>query len=91
MTTTEAKPKMSTGKAVFTVVMLVFWVGLAIYFGIKAFSGMQEIAETPAEDAYYDAHGCYISDGGNMYTCPNGAPPQPDANPDYFAQWKESQ
>jgi hypothetical protein len=32
--------------------MFVFWVGLAIYFGIKAFSGMQEIAETPAEDAY---------------------------------------
>jgi hypothetical protein len=44
----------------------------------------QEIAETPAEDAYYEAHGCYVSDGGSMYTCPNGAPPDPDANPGGF-------
>jgi hypothetical protein len=26
--------------------------------------------------AYYEAHGCYISDGGDMYTCPNGLPPE---------------
>ena len=27
------------------------------------------------QDEKYLAHGCYISDGGSMYTCPNGLPP----------------
>jgi hypothetical protein len=28
-----------------------------------------------ATDAYYESYGCYISDGGSAYTCPNGLPP----------------
>jgi hypothetical protein len=54
----------------------------AVYFGIRAIGGLQEIAEQPTEDDYYEANGCYISDGGSMYTCPNGAPSDPDANPE---------
>jgi hypothetical protein len=82
---------MATGKAVISVIGFLLVVASAIYFGWRFIGSTDEILEQPDEDAYYASYGCYESDGGTMYTCPNGAPPDPDANPEYFAQWKESQ
>jgi hypothetical protein len=71
--TTKQKQPMSTKKAIFYIVMFIFWVSLAIYF---AYTIYQQLVVGPAEDAYYESYGCYISDGGSMYTCPNGLPPE---------------
>ena len=76
---------MSGAKSIGAVISVIFGIIMAGYFGWQIIQNTQEIAETPDEDAYYEAHGRYVSDGGNMYTCPNGAPPQPDANPEVFA------
>lgn len=82
---------MSAGKAVVIVISIILVLAAAVYFGGKFIGGLGEITEQPDEDAYYKAHGCYISDGGSAYTCPNGAPPDPDANPEVFEQWKATQ
>ena len=65
--------KMSTAKFIFWIGFTIFWIIIAGYtaWGIYRNNVLQE-------DALYEAHGCYISDGGTMYTCPNGLPPGKD-------------
>lgn len=58
--------------AIFYIVMFIFWVSLAIYFAYQIYG---QVILGPAEDRYYESYGCYISDGGSQYTCPNGLPP----------------
>lgn len=67
---------MSPARAVFSLVMFVFWVSLAIYFAHNLYVGLVvEPAELAKEDARYLAHGCTIDPDGKEYTCPNGLPP----------------
>ena len=82
---------MSAAKGIFALGMTIFWAIMAVWFGSQFIGSMQEVLEGPEEDAYYESYGCYISDGGNMYTCPNGSPPDPDANPEIFNEWKQNQ
>ena len=70
----EQKP-MGLGKSIFHIAMFFFWVALAIYFAHNIYLWFVQNAETEKEDAMYLAHGCYVSDGGTTYTCPNGLPP----------------
>jgi hypothetical protein len=67
---------MSTAKAVFSLVMTVFWICMAGYFAHSLYVGLVvEPAELAKEDAVYLAHGCTIDPDGQEYTCPNGLPP----------------
>ena len=70
----EQKP-MSVRKSIFHIAMFIFWVSLAIYFAHNIYLWFVHNAEVEKEDARYEAHGCYVSDGGSMYSCPNGLPP----------------
>jgi hypothetical protein len=67
---------MTKGKAVFSIVMFIFWISLAIYFAHNIYvSQVVEPAELAREDARYLAHGCTIDPDGQEYSCPNGLPP----------------
>jgi hypothetical protein len=73
----EQKKPMSTGRAIFTIAMTIFWIGMAAYFAHYLYVTMVvEPAELENEDARYKAHGCYISSNGEEYICPNGLPPR---------------
>ncbi|CAN5418277.1 hypothetical protein BH18THE2_BH18THE2_17050 [soil metagenome] len=63
---------MSTAAAIWHIAKFFIFAGLAIYFAYYLY---QQLVVGPAEDAYYESYGCYISDGGSQYTCPNGLPP----------------
>ena len=68
--------KMSTGKTIFWIGFTIFWIIIA---GYTAWTIYRDQVLGPQKDALYESYGCYISDGGSMYTCPNGLPPGEEA------------
>jgi hypothetical protein len=73
--TNREKP-VSLGKSIFTILMFIFSVSMALYFAHSRYLGLViQPAELAKEDAIYLAYGCTIDPDGQEYTCPNGLPP----------------